>query len=75
MTKANNGVMDFFHNKVVLLVESIVLALSTIGLTIGGIKAEDIQQIGSLAVAALTAVDAVITFIAATINKKDKKEV
>lgn len=70
MTKANNGVMDFFHNRVVLIVESVLLALSTVGLTIGGIKAEDIQQIGSLAVAAFTAVDAVITFIAATAGKK-----
>lgn len=70
MTKASNGVMDFFHNRVVLIVESVVLALSTVGLTIGGIKAEDIQQIGSLAVAAFTAVDAVITFIAATVGKK-----
>lgn len=70
MTKANNGVMDFFHNRIALIVESVVLVLSTIGLTIGGINAEDIEQIGSLAVAAFTAVDAVVTFIAAITGKK-----
>lgn len=66
----NNKILDFFHNRIVLIVEAVVLALSSIGLTIGGVSASDIEKIGSLAIAALTAIDAIVTFIAALVGKK-----
>lgn len=73
--KIRRSVMDklksFFQNKVVMIVESVMLIASSIGLSIGGISAEGITSMVSLGLAALSAVDAILTFIAALLKKKD----
>lgn len=61
----------FFQNKVVMIVESVMLLASAIGLSIGGVNAEGITGIASLGLAALSAVDAIVTFIAALFKKKN----
>lgn len=63
---------EFFRNKVVMIIESILLILSAVGLSISGVSAQRIESLVSLGIAALTAVDAILTFIAAIVNNKDK---
>lgn len=62
---------SFFQNKVVMIVESVMLIASSVGLSIGGVSAEGITSMVSLGLAALSAVDAILTFIAALLKKKD----
>ena len=73
--KIRRSVMDklksFFQNKVVMIVESVMLIASSVGLSIGGVSAEGITSMVSLGLAALSAVDAILTFIAALLKKKD----
>lgn len=66
-----NKLKDFFNNKVVMAVESVLLGAAAVGLTVGGLSAEGIQSIASMSVAALSAVDAVATLIAALLGKKE----
>lgn len=63
---------DFFQNKIVMIVESVLLVGGAVGLTLSGVNAEGIQQIGSLSIAAVSAIDALITFITAIVSKKEK---
>lgn len=64
---------EFFSNKIVMIVESVLLVAGTVGLTLAGVNAEGIQQVGSLSIAAVSAIDALITFITAIVSK-DKKD-
>ena len=64
----------FFQNKVVMIVEAVLLVLGAVGLSISGVSAEGVTSIAQLSIAALSAIDAVATFIAALINKKDANE-
>ena len=62
---------NFFKNKVVMAVEAVLLGASAVGLTLGGLSTEGIQSIASMSVAALSAIDAVATLIAALLGKKE----
>lgn len=62
---------NFFKNKAVMAVEAVLLGASAVGLTLGGLSSEGIQSIASMSVAALSAIDAVVTLIAALLGKKE----
>lgn len=62
---------NFFKNKAVMAVEAVLLGASAVGLTLGGLSTEGIQSIASMSVAALSAIDAVATLIAALLGKKE----
>ena len=55
-----------------MITEAVMLVLGAIGLTVSGVSAEGIQKISSLAIAGVTAIDAIITAIAALIDKKSE---
>lgn len=60
---------DFFNNKIVMIVESVLLVAGTVGLVIGGVSSEGVAQISQLSIGALSAIDALITAIYAIVKK------
>ena len=63
---------EFFQKKWVMITEAVLLVLGAVGLSVSGVSAEGIQKIGSLAIAGVTAIDAIVTAIAALIGKKSE---
>lgn len=61
---------EFFTKKPVMIVESILLVLGAVGLTISGVGSEGVQSMASLAVAGISGIDAIATFITALVSKK-----
>lgn len=60
----------FLQDKRVMIVESIILVVAAIGLSLGGISVDSITGLVKTTVVALAAIDAVITFIAAMLGFK-----
>ena len=60
----------FFQNKVVMIIESILLIASAAGLTIGGVSASDINKLADFGLAGIALIDGIVTFIAAIISGK-----
>lgn len=64
-------IKEFFEKKSVKIVEAALIAVASIGLTIGGIKAtEVVPQVTTVAVGVLTAVEAIVTLIQGLTTKK-----
>lgn len=61
---------DFFSNKIVMIVESVLLIGGTVGLVLSGTSAEGVQNVVSLSVAAVSAIDAVVTAVYAIVKKE-----
>lgn len=61
----------FFQKKIVMIVEAVLLVTAAVGLTIGGVSFESITGIAKTGIAALAAVDGIITAIAALVNAKN----
>lgn len=64
----------FFQNKIVKVVEGIVIAICAAGLIYGGVKAENIAKIPSLVVGVFGAVEALITIIQGFCTKSVETE-
>ena len=64
--------MDFFKNKTVKLVCWVLLAVSIIGLILGGVTKEAIDGFTVLVCAMVSAISAVIIYIIEHVNKEDK---
>ena len=62
----------FFNNKVVIIIEGIVIALGAAGLILAGNDVVDIQNIPAAAGGVLVAIEAVITVIQGLFKKKDE---
>lgn len=60
----------FLQDKRVMIVESIILVVAAIGLLLGGVSLDSITGLVKTAAGALTAIIAVITFIAAMLGFK-----
>lgn len=63
-------ILKFFQNKVVMIVEAVLLIASSAGLIIGGVSVESITGLVKLVLAAIAAIDGVITAVAALIGFK-----
>lgn len=60
----------FFQNPITIIVESVLIAICSVGLIIGGVTAESIAKIPALAGGIVLAVLAIIEFIRGLIVKK-----
>ena len=60
---------EFFTKKPVMIAEAVMLALGAAGLTISGVSAAGVTSIAELSIAAVFAVDAVVTAITALLKK------
>ena len=61
----------FFQNKIVKIVEGVVIALASAGLIIGGVEAETIAKMPVVVLGVITAVEAVITLIQGLFTKSE----
>ena len=59
----------FLQNKVVILVECILIAICCAGLIIAGVTVEEIAKIPALVAGILGAISALITFITSIVKK------
>lgn len=62
----------FFENKIVKIVEGVVIALASIGLILGGISVDSIAKIPVLGLGIITAIEALISLIQGFITKSTK---
>lgn len=58
-----NKIKEFFENKIVKIVEGVIIALASTGLILGGVAADTVAKIPVLSLGIVTAVEAVITLI------------
>lgn len=65
---------DFFSQKWVRIVASLLVVIGTIALLIGGVKIDDIKNISVLAGGVVTAILAIIAFIASLLSPKTEKK-
>lgn len=63
--------LNFFQNKVVIIIEGIIIALGAAGLILGGTDIVDIEAVPQAALGVVTAVESIITIIQG-LTKKDK---
>ena len=56
-------IKEFFEKKTVKIVESVVIAMGSAGLILGGLTVDTVQTIPTLTAGVLVAVEALITFI------------
>lgn len=61
----------FFQKKAVMITEAVLMVVGAAGLTISGVSAEGVQKLGTLAIAGVTAIDAIVTAIAALFTKSE----
>lgn len=66
-----NKIKAFFSNKITIIVEGIVIALSATGLILAGTDVIDIQQIPADTLGVVAAVEALITLIQGLTKKKE----
>lgn len=60
----------FFENKIVKIVESVIIALASAGLFIGGVTLDSVVKVPTLTLAIVTAIIALISFIQSFDNKE-----
>lgn len=60
----------FFENKIVKIVESVIIALASAGLFIGGATLDSVVQVPTLTLAIVTAIVALISFIQSFAKKE-----
>lgn len=65
-----NKIKAFFENKIVKIVEGVIVALASAGLIIGGVSVETIAKEPVLVLGVLTAIEAVVTLIQGFFTKK-----
>lgn len=63
--------MNFFKNKIVKLVAWVLLILSAVVLTIGGVKQAEFTSVITAVIGIVTAVSALVILIGNLINKKE----
>lgn len=63
-------IKEFFEKKSVKIVEGAIVTIASAGLIYGGVEAESIAKIPTLAVGVFTAIEAVITLIQGFTTKK-----
>lgn len=66
-----NKIKAFFNNKIVLIVDWILLAISTLVLILGGVSAGDIAKVPTFIVGIVEAVALFIIFIKKMLQAKD----
>lgn len=66
-----NKIKEFFQNKIVKIVEGVVIALASAGLILGGVSVDTIAKTPVLVLGVLTAIEAVITLIQGFTTKKE----
>lgn len=64
---------NFFKNKIVMIVEAVLIIASSAGLTFSGISADGIEQFVKIGGAIIAALDGLLTLIAG-LTKKDVSE-
>lgn len=63
---------EFFQNKIVMIIESVLLVAGAVGLTLSGVSSEGIQSTAQLAIAGVSAIDAIVTAVYAIVKKNEK---
>ena len=59
----------FFHNKIVITVEFILIAICCAGLIFAGVTVEEVAKVPALVAGILGAISALITFITSIVKK------
>ena len=59
----------FFHNKIVITVEFILIAICCGGLIFAGVTVEEVAKVPALVAGILGAISALITFITSIVKK------
>lgn len=65
-------IKSFFQNKIVKIVEVVVMTLASAGLIIGGVSTDTQAQIPALVSGILMTIETLISFIQAITTKKNK---
>ena len=55
----------FFQKKWVMVTEAVLLIVGAAGLTVSGVSSDGVQKIASIAVAGVSALDAIVTAVTA----------
>lgn len=64
-------IKNFFSNKIVKIVEIVIMVICAVGLIIGGIKTTDLQQVIDFVGAGIIAITALVEFIKTILNKSE----
>lgn len=60
----------FFQKKWVMVTEAVLLVVGAAGLTVSGVSSDGVQKIASIAVAGVSALDAIVTAVTALFIKE-----
>lgn len=61
----------FFENKIVKIIEGVIIAFASLGLFLGGVSEDAVAKIPLLSLGVLTAIESVITLIQGFTTKKN----